>query len=164
MYDKLLELEVDPTWSVRGRIIPPSCSSGAGSVLHLQVQNESWHDNHYHIGKLPINGEAAVEFLMTLLYPPNMDLLVCSLQPEEQEEEIDYLRIDWLTKPVDTIAFGTVTGLTILVNSAGLSRLFSTSLKCKHCQVLESSTQSLLTSRLETLDPLMEIPTNGRNH
>lgn len=127
-----IETQIDTTWYLQGRIIPPSCSKGDGCVLHLQTRNFSWADGHVHIARLVIGCEAALEVAIATLEPPNDDLLRTSLC--SGEDGIDYLAMAKLNKPEHSIAFPTANGLTIVIHNERLSLFFGPSDSCENCQ------------------------------
>lgn len=166
MENPLVDTELDTKWHLQGRIIPPSCSGGEGCVLHLQTKSESWAAGHYHTGRLPINSDAAVEFLSCIILPPEAELVRESMDDTEIFRGLDYLAMAKLSNPKDSIAFSTVQGMAVIVQCPGLSGLFGSSEKCKDCRRQEESKAMTVPAivNLADFDTLMEIAGNDKSH
>ena len=132
----------------------------------MQTKSESWAAGHYHTGKLPINSDAAVEFLSCIILPPETELVRESMDETEIFRGLVYLAMAKLSNPKDSIAFATVQGMTVIIQCTGLSGLFGPSEKCKDCKSQEESKGLVFPAivNLAEFDSLMEIVGNDKSH
>jgi hypothetical protein len=152
--------QIDQTWLLQGRLIPPSCTKGDGCILHLQTRSHSWATQHFHTVRLSINMETGVEFVSSLLLPIEEELVRESFHPDELGHEVEYLAMAKLYQPEHSIAFPTVAGLTIIIQNTQLDAAFAVSEKCNDCRAQESVSNVITMphiAELEGFDSLMEL-------
>lgn len=156
-------LQVDDTWIVQGRIVPPSCTKGAGCILYLQTRQKDWPIEHFHIGHSKIPPEMGVEVAMTILQPPTDILITYSFDAEERSDEIDYLTMIKIVKPKDTIGFVTTNGLVFCIQIPGLEEMFGKNNQCRICSNMSGNLPAINTTA-DLDDILARVEKNEKNH
>ena len=134
--------EVDNNWSVRGRVVPPSCSNGEGTILCLQARHIKWETTHFHYAATRIPPELGIEVISAILVPFNEELITTSLDPEEEVSGVEYIHMTKVINPADSVAFITSNGIVATILLTGMGDVFSVVPKyCKRCYGLVDTTK-----------------------